>query len=232
MDESKELKQIDASGEVNNFMPTLFSQRYEMAKILCQSKLLPAGFDTPEKVVTALQMGYELGLSPMVALNNIAVVNGRPTLTTDIMLAIVRKNKEFAGLTWKESDQKRATVEICRQHGGIIEKYISTFTIEEAAAAGLVNKDNWKKYPTRMLKKRALSFVLRDAFPDILSGLYDPDEIEPVPSAGPGKEKIINITNFSETEKKENKLAGEKLQGNEKNETASIQKFDELTDLY
>jgi hypothetical protein len=52
--------------------------------------------------------------------------------------------------------------------------------MEEAKIAGLMNKDNWKKYPKNMVKHRATAFAFREAFPDILSGCYDSQEMQDI----------------------------------------------------
>lgn len=168
-----------------SLMPQQFGQKLQMAKVLCNSGLMPQGLNTPEKIAVSLQWGHELGLTPMVAVNNIAVVNGRPTLSTDIMAALARKSPEYAGLKWICQDAKRAEVVVMRKGAGYVEEYRGIFTIEEAANAGLVNKDNWKKYPSRMLAKRALAFAIKDAFPDLLAGIYQVEEVE--------QQEIVNI---------------------------------------
>ncbi len=164
---------------MNELMPVSFSEKMQMSQVLAKSGLIPQGLNTPEKVCVALQWGAELGLSPMVAVNNVAVVNGKPTLSADIMHAIVRHNPEYGGLKWNCQDEKKAECIITRvMPNGIKEETIGRYTWEDAQKAGLTGKDNWKKYPARMLKHRALSYALRDAFPDALAGIYMPEEME------------------------------------------------------
>lgn len=175
-------------------MPDTFNNRYTMSKILASSGLMPKGMDTPEKVCVALQYGYELGLSPMVSVNNIAVVNGKPTLSADCMHAIVRHSREYGGVEWICQDEKRAECIVHRISPNYKEDVRGVYTIEMAKAAGLETKDNWKKYPARMLKHRALSYALRDTFPDVLSGIYSPDELDENPAP-----EVRNITPPKET---------------------------------
>lgn len=170
-------------------MPVDFESKLKMADTLAKSGLLPQGLSTPEKVVVALQWGYELGLSPMVAINNIAVVNGKPSLSTDMLHAIVRKSHEYGGVQWVKQDDKIAECIVKRITPNFSEEVRGVFTIEDAKKAGLADKDNWKKYPARMLKHRALSYALRDAFPDIISGFYNEDEITEI-----AEPKEVNIT--------------------------------------
>lgn len=184
--DTKEVAQIEKKTEIVKFdplstMPSDGRGKLEMAKIIAESGLAPQGLNTPQKVFIALQWGHELQLSPMVAVNNIAVVNGRPSLSADIMHAIVRNNPEYGGIKWLKNDNTAAECVITRRNGQFVEETRGYFDMAMANAAGLAGKDNWKKYPARMLKHRALSFALRDSFPDVLAGIYSPDELENIP---------------------------------------------------
>lgn len=164
-----------------SLMPQTFDGKFQMAQVLAQSGLLPAGLNTPQKVCVALEWGHELQLSPMVAVNNIAVINGKPTLSADIMAAVVKRSPEYGGIKWLQQNEKVAECEITRiLSNGEKEVITSKFTIEDAEKAGLLGRDNWRKYPRRMLKHRCQSYGLRDMFPDILAGLYTPEEMESV----------------------------------------------------
>jgi hypothetical protein len=102
----------------DSLMPVSVQDKLAMAETLAKSGLMPKGLDTREKVFVALQWGNELGLSPMVAVNNVAVVNGRPTLGADIMHALVRSNPEYAGCEWKSMTAEKAEVSVTREFRG------------------------------------------------------------------------------------------------------------------
>ena len=198
----------------NGLMPETFGEKLQMAGILVKSNMLPRGIDTPEKAVVALQWGAEIGLSPMVALNNIAVINNKPTLSADIMHAVVRANPQYEGIKWVENSDKKAKCIIKRRlNSNIVEEYVGEFSIEDAKNAGLLEKDNWKKYPVRMLKHRALSFALRDAFPDVLAGCYSTSEMQDV-------QNEINITEeaYDEKEQEEVPVSHQEEKAGEKKE--------------
>jgi len=180
---------------VSNLMPQTQEAKFQMASVLAKSGLIPQGLNTPEKVFVALQWGHELGLSPMVAVNNVAVINGKPTLSADIMSAVVKRSPEYGGIKWIEMSDQKAECEITRiLPNGEKEVQRSCFTIQDALNAGLAGKDVWKKYPKRMLKHRCLSYGLKDMFPDLLAGLYDPEEIESVQSDNTETTNERNIT--------------------------------------
>ena len=177
-----------------SLMPQTQEAKFQMACTLAKSGLIPQGLNTPEKVFVALQWGHELGLSPMVAVNNVAVINGKPTLSADIMAAVVKRSPEYGGIKWLEMSDKKAECEITRiLPNGEKEVQKSCFTIQDAQNAGLAGRDVWRKYPKRMLKHRCLSYGLKDMFPDLLAGLYDPEEMESI-TPEEKKPEIKNIT--------------------------------------
>lgn len=143
------------------------------------------GAKSPEQAYVAIATGIELGLKPMQALRNIVVIQGKPTFSADGAFAVVRNHPEYGGIEWVKQDAQEASCKITRvsKGGTLKETFVGSFSMKEAAAAGLANKDNWKHYPARMLRARALSFACRDAFPDVLNGLYTPDEIREVTEA-------------------------------------------------
>ena len=177
-----------------SLMPQTMKGKYEMAGVLARSGLIPKGLDTAEKVFVALQWGHELQLSPMVAVNNVAVINGKPTLSADIMSAVVKRSPEYGGIEWIKNTDTEAECKITRILGnGKTESIISRFTIEDAKKAGLAGRDVWQKYPRRMLKHRCLSYGLKDMFPDILAGLYTPEEMESTMPEQPSERIITDI---------------------------------------
>jgi hypothetical protein len=162
-------------------MPSTIEEKLKMAGLLAKSGLVPQGLNTPEKVFAALQWGHELGLSPMSSVNNVVVINGRPTLSADIMHALARSNREYGGIVWKSRTQDKAEVEITRiSPNGTSEKYTGYFDKAMAEAAGLLGKDTYKKYPDRMYRARALSRACKEAFPDVFSGVYSQEEADEI----------------------------------------------------
>lgn len=175
-----------------------FDDQMRMAEVMAKSGLLPKALDTKEKVFIALQWGVELGLTPMAAATNIAVINGKPTLSADIMHAIVRNNPEYAGAEWLKQDEQAAEVLVKRKNANMTETFRGYYDLEMAKKANLFGKENWRAYPARMLKHRALSFALRDAFPDVLAGLYSSDEFSGDQSAQNQKQENYQVYEMAE----------------------------------
>lgn len=146
----------------------------QVCQTLVASRLLPAGVQTPEQAFVILQTGAELGLGPMQALRSIHVVKGRPILSAQLMVAMVLRSGDCRYFRRVGGDQHQATYETLRE--GMPEPVTLTYTLDEAKAAGLLRNDNWKKHPAAMLRARASSALARDVYPDLVAGLYTPDE--------------------------------------------------------
>jgi len=146
----------------------------EFATLLSKSDLVPSGYKgKPENILTAIQLGQEIGLKPLQSLQSIYVVNGKPTLYGDAMIALVRSHPDFEDIKeWQEEDI--AYCEIKRKGQT---PCVRQFSMDEARSAGLINRNPvWKAYPKRMLQMKARGYALRDCFPDALSGLITIEE--------------------------------------------------------
>lgn len=162
---------------------------YKLCEMLSRSPFTPKALQgRPEFVFLAIKYGEGLGLDPFQALQGITVINGKPCLFGDSLLALCLPHGDI-----QESfdEQKQMAVCTCRRQGK--SPVVRTFSMEEAFQAGLVSFDKnghalgrskegwtpnapWGAYPKRMLQMRARGFALRDAFPDVLRGVISAEE--------------------------------------------------------
>ncbi len=167
--------------ETFGLTPKTLDQALELAKILADSDLVPKDYKgKPGNVLAAVQMGAEVGLAPMAAMQNIAVINGRPCMWGDAMLGLVKQSAIYENIREEFQDESMTAICTVKRRG---ESAITrTFSQADALKAGLWKKEGpWQQYPRRMLQMRARSWALRDAFPDVLKGLYVREEIETEP---------------------------------------------------
>ena len=160
--------------------PRNIDELLKIAQIFSRSDLVPREYKgKPENVVLAIQIGSELGLAPLQALQNIAVINGRPCLWGDAMLALVQASGKLEYIReWTE--EKSAHCVIKRK--GYPEEYEKIFSDEDAQRAGLLQKPGpWQEYRDRQRQMRARSFALRDQFADVLRGLSSIEEVQDSP---------------------------------------------------
>lgn len=167
------------------------------SKAVALSGLAPKGLQTESAIFVAIQMGLEVGLTPMAALQNIAVINGRPSLWGDAQLAVVRGTGELVEFSeWYEVGGKKVirnpstytddVTAVCRVKRLGYEPTESAFSVADAKLAQLWGKAGpWTQFPARMLRMRARSFALRDQFGDALRGLRSAEEAQDTPPEPP-----------------------------------------------
>jgi hypothetical protein len=154
--------------------PTNMKEAMEFAGLLAKSDIVPKDYQNkPGNVLVAIQWGMEIGLQPMQAMQNIAVINGRPSIWGDAMIALVRACPAFEYINETQTDRE-ATCVIKRKGEP---EAVRTFSMEDAKRAGLTGKSGpWTQYPKRMMQMRARSWALRDVFPDVLKGMICAEE--------------------------------------------------------
>lgn len=152
-----------------------FEKAEQIAARLSKSSLLPSAVrGKPADLAVIMITGHELGLSPMQALRGLHVVEGRPILSADLIVGLVKKHPACKYFRLVESTDERATYETLRE--GEPEPTRITWTIQQAAKAGLTGRPNWKAHPAAMLRARASAALARAVYPDVAMGIYDPDE--------------------------------------------------------
>lgn len=143
------------------------------AESLVKSGFLPSAIKTPEQALAIILTGRELGIPAMAALNTINVIQGKPTISPQLMLALIKRSNQLEDI---RIDQTKSSVTVTMKRKGNT-AHSETFGTAEAMAMGLSGKDNYKKQPQVMFKWRALSACSRVVFPDIILGLYTHEEM-------------------------------------------------------
>lgn len=170
--------QIMAGGAVAALVPQSLDEAFRVSQAIAASGMAPKGMDRPEQVMVAIMAGAELGLAPFQALQSFAVVNGRPTLWGDGLMAVARAQGIQARETLEgEGEKMVATCSVTRPDTGeVIER---SFSVADAKKASLWGKQGpWQSYPRRMLQMRARAWALRDGCADMLRGFQVREEVE------------------------------------------------------
>jgi len=174
-----------------SFAPRNIQEAMEFCGMLAKSTIVPKDFqNNPGNIMVAVQWGMELGLQPMQAMQSIAVINGRPALWGDAVIALVRSSslceyvKEEAGVDYATCTVKRRGEDETSR----------IFTMAQAKQAGLIGKQGpWTQYPQRMLQLRARAFALRDVFADVLRGMAIAEEVQDMPENQPRNTGAANV---------------------------------------
>jgi hypothetical protein len=187
---------------------------WRLAQAFARSELVPKTYrGHPDDCLVAMQMGMELGLSPMQALSSIAVINGRGGLWGDGLLAVIVASPLYVSHDeyYEVGGQRRdglvpddwksdTTVAVCTfTRRGRPQPTTRRFTVGQAKKAGLTTKDGtWQTYPDRMLAMRARGFAARDTFPDLLRGIKTAEELLDTPADSDPLPVVREVTRASD----------------------------------
>ena len=186
------------------FAPATLTEAIQFSEMLANSSMVPKAYQgKPQDILVCVQWGYEMGLAPMQALQNIAVINGKPSVYGDAALALVQASSVCEDVQETMEDEGTPNpVAICVAKRKNRSPVVVRFSVEDAKRAGLWGKQGpWQAYPKRMMQMRARGFALRDAFPDVLKGLITaeeaqdyPDEAKPAIDITPPRNPLDRIT--------------------------------------
>lgn len=178
--EAPRLPSLQAGGTVKAIVPQDFDGAWRIAVAVCKAGMAPRGLEEPEKAMVAIMHGLEVGLTPMAALQSIAVVNGRPTIWGDGALGLVRGSGKCEFIKERIDGDGDNMVAICEvKRKGEDDTIRARFSVADAKKANLWAKSGpWQQYPKRMLAMRARAFALRDGFADVLRGLGIAEEVQ------------------------------------------------------
>jgi hypothetical protein len=146
-----------------------------MADQLFRSGFLPQSIKNAQQAFAIITLGQELGLGPWAALNGVSVIQGKPTVGPQAMLGMINRSGLLEDMKIEETDNS-CSVTMKRKGRA---PYTFTFTDADAQAMGLLGKDNWRKMKATMRRWRAINGCERIVFPDIINGMYPPEEIAP-----------------------------------------------------
>lgn len=149
---------------------------WTMVKGFATTASIPTRYhNKPYDILTTMKMGQELGVPPLEALNEIYIVNGKPSASGKLLAAMIWR----AGhIIIADPSAKGATVKSWRKiNGKYHEMPEVSFTVVDAKRAGLMDKDTYQQYPQSMMAWRAITLAARLHFPDIISSIgYVPEE--------------------------------------------------------
>lgn len=168
-------------------------------KAYIESKLLPAHIKTVDQAEVIVGIGREIGLPAIASMRTIHLINGAPTVSPAMMLALANKR----GLIVDQSLQKFDDYVIFTiRRKDRQTAHSERFGKKEALALGLMSKDNYKKQPITMFAWRAISAAMRFMFPDVIFGLYTPEEMGAIIDIDPENELEAKTVTEDKADKK------------------------------
>ena len=164
------------------------AEQKELASTMAASRLLPDAYiGKPENVFVAIEYGKALGLPPIEAINSVNVIKGKPSMSANLMAALVRRAGCKLRITSEgEGEQTRVTAVLIRPDDPDFEFKV-VWDKAKAMRAGVWGSNTWRTYPDQMLRNRAITEICRTAANDFLMGVvYDPEELGGVPASPSG----------------------------------------------
>ena len=150
----------------------------EMAEVAAKSKMF--GFKSPDEAMAIMLLCQAENLHPAIAMRDFHVIQGRPALKADAMLA--RFQQAGGSVKWEEYTDERVSGTFSHPNGGSV---TVTWTFEMAKKIGLTGKDNWRNYARAMLRARCVSEGVRTVYPGCVVGVYTPEEVETFKTPSP-----------------------------------------------
>lgn len=186
------------SNEITIITPKSLIEVRDLADQLSGAKTIQDALQkSPADVLAIIMTGAELGLAPMQSLRALVLIKGKPALSADAMVALVKARKDRCkSFRMVESTPLKATYKTVEVDGDEAGTTLS-FTMADAQAAGIAG-DMYRRYPAQMLRARCKAALCREVYPDLMLGVYDPDELSPerditTPRASPPTH-IVDVT--------------------------------------
>jgi hypothetical protein len=167
---------------------------FQTLKAISQTEFVPKGLrGRTEAMLAAVLAGRELGLGPMASLRGIDMIEGSPHLSGETIMALVRRAGHRIRIVKMGPSGATVIGERLSAAGEVVESGEFSFLEEDARAAGLLGKNNWKAYGPTMFAWRAITMCGRFMFADLLGGgvklTYTADEL-----GGQGAPEVFNAT--------------------------------------
>jgi hypothetical protein len=194
--EETEMPEAQAPVALNVAVPTavsmwndvkLMNMSFRTARMLSTSALVPDAYrQSPENCLVAIDIANRMGVSPLMVMQNLYVVKGKPSWSGSFCAAAVNGSGRFSPLEFifvgeKDKPSWGCYATAVRLSNGC-RCWSDTVTIEMAAAEGWLNKpgSKWKTMPMQMMMYRAAAFFARAHCSDILLGLPTYEEVQDV----------------------------------------------------
>ena len=155
-----------------------FEEKMTYARAIAASGLF--GIRTLEQAVALMAVAEAEGMHPAIAARDYHIIQGRPALKADAMLA--RFQNAGGKVEWQKYDDAEVCGTFSHPNGGSL---TVSWTFERAQSIGIANKDNWRRYPRAMLRARCISEGIRSVYPGCVVGVYTPEEVQDFDAAAP-----------------------------------------------
>lgn len=148
-----------------------YDHQVRLAAAFAKSGIL--GIKTAEQALTLMAICEAEGLHPAIAARDYHIIDGKPALKADAMMA--RFQRAGGRVQWTELSDMRVAAVFSHPSGG---DAAIDWDMDRAKRAGFAGKNNWQKFPRQMLRARVISEGIRTVFPGVVVGVYTPEEVQ------------------------------------------------------
>lgn len=197
-EEKKELAEFNSNDNLPAFSGGNLQLAWKIANNISKSNIVPKDYQNqPANCLIALDMSTRLNMSPMMVMQNMYVVYGRPSWSGQMVTALINRSRRFKSplkfMIQGEGDNMSCYAYTEDLEGNIVKG--PTVTMLMVKEEGWLNKtgSKWKTMPELMFQYRSASFFGRVHCPDLLMGLYTADEIKDMYATSEVKEEVPNV---------------------------------------
>ena len=180
-----------------------FEHSQRVAKMLSSSNLIPKEYQgNIQNTMIALEMANRIGASPLMVMQNLYIVHGKPSWSSSFIIAAINNCKRFSPLRFDVKGEGDTLT--CQAWANDIHTNDKLkgpkVSMQMAKAEGWVSRagSKWQTMPELMIRYRAAAFFGRLYSPDILMGMHTVEEV--ADSQPPG----MNTVKVTEAKKKLN----------------------------
>lgn len=210
-EEKQETKAPAIRKDVTDVVLNSWEDMQRMANAFSKSSLLPEHLRGPNKlpdILVIMQQAKELNIAPLQAVSGIHVIKGKPSISPELQLALIRSKAPEAFIKIEvDHDKVSVRCTMAPSKDRMDEAFVSVWDMERANKMGLANNDNYKKQPLTMLRWRSVGEAARTVFSHITKGLYNSEEIidllPPPVNAAPSAKELFGIKDQKQLEAKE-----------------------------
>lgn len=167
---------------MSNIVPMADIQK--MAQVAADSKMF--GFKNQAEAMAIMLLCQAEDMHPAIAMRDYHVIQGRPALKSDAMLA--RFQTSGGKVNWTSYTDEVVTGVFSHPQGGDVS---ITWNMEMAHRLGFNKKENWRNYPRAMMRARCISEGIRTVFPACVAGVYTPEEVQDF--SPPKGAKVVDV---------------------------------------
>lgn len=162
-----------------------FELSLRTAKMLATSNLVPKDYQNNIANCTiALEMANRIGATPLMVMQNLYIVHGRPAWSSQFLIATLNASKRFTPLNYEaDADKGGGACRAFATDTATGERVSGVWvTMEMAAAEGWSTKagSKWKTMPELMLRYRAAAFFTRQFAPEVSMGIMTHEEVQDI----------------------------------------------------